>query len=261
MTDITDRADAERVLRDPAFRVPEADAAATRPAERFRGQASRFVNGPLHDSRRERLEAMLDGISPEALATAAAARTRSMLPAGADELAAGVPVAALADLLRLDDPDAAPELVAVLAEHYPTGSWSSAAADDAAIRLLEAAATEGDDEPDGLAAALRVQLLVQAHAATATLIATASALPAAADPGVSTDALLAGVLRDTPPVRRTRRISPAGDLLVRHLDGPDRDAREGSPRTLAFGAGPRACPARDHAFAIAAAVVDEVRPC
>lgn len=259
MNEITDRAEVERILEDPASLVPEADAAATRPWERLRARASRFVNGRVHDERRERLEAMLGGVSPEVVALAAATRTRSMLPADADELGARVPVAALAELLGFADPDAAPELVAVLAAHYPSGSWS-AAADDAATRLLAAAPTsnDGDEDPE---AALLVQLLVQAHAATATLIASAAAHPAADDPSVSTDDLLAGVLRDAPPVRQTRRVSPAGDLVVLHLDGPDRSADDGSPRTLAFGAGPRACPARAHALAIATAVVDQVRPC
>lgn len=264
MIEVTDRADVERILEDPAHLVPEADAAATRPWERLRARASRFVNGPVHDLRRGRLEAVLDGVPPEALANAASARARSMLPADADELAVHVPVATLAGLLGFAEPDAAPELVAVLAEHYPAGSWS-AAADDAATRLLAAAPTAGgsggDVDDDGLEAALLVQLLVQAHAATAALISGALNLPAAADRSVPTSDLLAMTLRDAPPVRRTRRVSPASEPLVLHLDGPDRRAGDGSPRTLAFGAGPRACPARAHALAIAGAVVGEVRSC
>jgi cytochrome P450 len=48
--------------------------------------------------------------------------------------------------------------------------------------------------------------------------------------------------------------------LVLRLDGPDREAAAGHPaRILAFGAGPRACPAPHHALAVAAAIVETLR--
>ena len=278
MTDVTERSEVERILEDPAFAVPEADAASRRPADRFRAGVSRFANGATHAARRRRLEALLAQVDVDDLAADAASRTTAMRPAGAEEVAARVPVACLAARLGFADPDAMPAPVAALAAYYPTG-WPSAPADTAATLLLAAARAghehtddvrAGSDAGDGVGvgvgvdldhdAALRVQLLVQAHAATAGLIAAALRLPAARDADVPTSDLLATVLRDAPPVRQTRRIAPDGDALVLHLDGPDHDSPH-DPRTLAFGAGPRACPAGAHALAIASAVVDEVRAC
>ncbi|WP_448004336.1 hypothetical protein [Agromyces bauzanensis] len=259
MTDVIDRHEVERILADPAFRVPEADAATTRPADRFRARASRFVNGAAHDARRRRLEELLATLDSGALATAAAARTRAMAPAGADAVAVQVPVACLAAQLGFADADSTPDPVAVLADHYPAGGPSDAA-DAALVRLLTAAPPPGrGDRRDD--AVLRVQLLVQAHVGTAALIMNALGHPAAADPDVPTAELLATVLRDAPPVRTTRRIAPDDHELVLHLGGPDREAPAGRPRIIAFGAGARACPAPGPALAIAVAVVDGLRAC
>jgi len=274
MTDVTERSEVERILEDPAFAVPEADAASRRPADRFRAGVSRFANGATHAARRRRLEALLAQVDVDDLAADAASRTTAMRPAGAEEVAARVPVACLAPRLGFADPDAMPAPVAALAAHYPTGGPSAPA--DAAATLLLAAARAGREHTDDVRAGgdagdgvgvdldddalLRVQLLVQAHAATAGLIAAALRLPAARDADVPTSDLLASVLRDAPPVRQTRRIAPDGDALVLHLDGPDHDSPH-DPRKLAFGAGPRACPADAHALAIATAVVEAVRAC
>jgi hypothetical protein len=240
--------------------VPEADAAATAPAEHLRSRTSRFTNGTVHDDRRRRLEHLLAGLDTDALATAATSRTRRMASAGAgiDEIAAHVPVACLAEALGFSEPDTLPPLVALLAEHYPTGG-SSDAADAAAVRLVAAAppadATGHDDDAD----ALRVQLLVQASAATAGLVTGAMRRHATSEASVPTSELLTETLRDAPPVRQTRRIAPDGHSVVLRLDGPDRESPDDRPRTLAFGAGPRACPAPRHALAIAAAIVDGLR--
>lgn len=276
MTDVTERSEVERILEDPAFAVPEADAVSRRLADRFRAGVSRFANGATHAARRRRLEALLAVVDVDDLAADAASRTTAMRPAGAEEVAARVPVACLAARLGFADPDAVPAPVAALAAYYPTGGPSAPA--DAAATLLLAAARAGHEHTDDVRAgsdtdddvdvgvgldhdaALRIQLLVQAHAATAGLIAAALRLPAARDADVPTSDLLARVLRDAPPVRQTRRIAPDGEVLVLHLDGPDHDSPH-DPRTLAFGAGPRACPADAHALAIATAVVDEVRAC
>lgn len=259
MDELIDRGDVERVLGDPRFLVPEADGTATRPAQVFRARASRFVNGAAHDERRVRIEGLIAGLDPEALAADAAHRVVSGLAsapgrAGVEEVAAHVPVACLAAALGFAEPDAAPPLVAVLADAYPTGAPSDAA-DLAAARLMAAAPTGADGE-----AALRVQLLVQAYAATAGLIVD-TVRRAGNDPSASTPDLLATVLRDTPPVAATRRISPAGDVVVLRLGGPDRAAPHLPPRVLAFGAGERACPAPHLAIAIAAAIVDRLRAC
>lgn len=91
-------------------------------------------------------------------------------------------------------------------------------ADDALQRLLDRL-PPGDDE----AVAQHVALLVQACEATAALIRG-----------------------DDPPVPSTKRLDPDGNVLVISL--------EGRP----FGEGPRACPARAHALALADGV-DDVR--
>ncbi len=102
---------------------------------------------------------------------------------------------------------------------------------------------------------------MQAFAATAALVEGA-VLRAATTPAAATDELLAVTLRDDPPVRLTRRVGPDGDLVTVRLDGPDRDARTGdAARTLAFGAGRRACPAERLAMAMAGAIVEELRAC
>ena len=244
--EIFDRSDVERILMDSRFRVPEADASATGPADRFRAGVSRFTNGALHDERRRRLEELLAEIDPDALAAAAASRIRAIAPVDADEAAAHVPVACLAAELGFDEPESLPPLVAVLAAHYPRGGPSDAA-NAAAVRLIAAApAARGHDDD----AVLRVQLLVQAYAATGDLVVGAIRRHAASEASASTSELLGAILRDAPPVRQTRRIGPDGNALVLHLDGPDREAMHDEPRTLAFGAGSRACPASRHALAI-----------
>jgi cytochrome P450 len=108
-----------------------------------------------------------------------------------------------------------------------------------------------------------VQLLVQAFAATSGLVEGAMRRLAASadrDPRPSTREVLLATLREEPPVPFTRRIAPDGSLVVLRLDGPDADAdtRDAEPRTLAFGSGPRSCPAPHHALAIATAIVEEL---
>jgi hypothetical protein len=255
--EIIDRSDVERILADSRFRVPEADASATGPADRFRAGVSRFTNGALHDERRRRLEELLAMIDPDALAAAATSRTRAIAQADADGEVARLPVACLAAELGFDEPESLPPLVAVLAAHYPRGGPSDAA-NAAAVRLIAAApAARGHDDD----AVLRVQLLVQAYAATGDLVVGAIRRHAASEASASTSELLGAILRDAPPVRQTRRIGLDGNALVLHLDGPDRESPHDEPRTLAFGAGSRACPASRHAVAIAAAIVDGLREC
>ena len=253
--EIIDRSDVERILADSRYRVPEADASATRPADRFRARASRFVNDAVHDERRRQLEGLLAELDPDALAVAAASRTRAMAHAGAGEVAAHVPLACLAQELGFDEPDSLPPLVAVLAAHSPHGE-PTRAADAAATRLLAAAPARATGDGD---AELRVQLLVQAYAATAGLVAGALQRDAESAASATTSELLATTLRDAPPVQQTRRIAPDGRTVLLHLDGPDRESPRDEPRTLAFGAGHRACPAPRHALAIAAAIVDGLR--
>lgn len=260
MTTITDSTDARRVLAHPRYLVPEADASPG-PFGRFRADVSRFTNGPAHDERRRRLEAMLGELDVERLARTAAARTAAMAAhAGPDVavIARHVPVATIAHELGFASPDTLPPLVAEVAASYPTGV-SSETADDAVLRLLDAA-TRSDPAERATDAVLRVQLLVQSYTATATLIETSMRRldEDLHHPRIPTDDLVIAVLRDEPPVRSTKRIAPDGAVVTVHLDGADRSTPAGS-LPLAFGAGPRRCPAPQHAIAIAVAVIDELR--
>jgi cytochrome P450 len=262
MTSITDSTDARRVLADPRFRVPEADASPG-PFGSFRADVSRFTNGPVHDERRRRLEAMLGELDLERLARIAATRTAAMAAhAGSDValIARHVPVATIAHELGFAAPDTLPSLVAAVATVYPSG-LASDAADDAVLRLLDAA-PRSDHAGRSSDAVLRVQLLVQSYTATATLIETAMRrLDEDAHPSrILTEDLVIAVLRDEPPVRTTKRIAPDRAVITVHLDGPDRAASaDTGSLPLAFGAGPRRCPAPAHAIAIAVAVIDELR--
>lgn len=253
MTSITEPAQVARILADPRFRVPEADAAATSPFDRFRAAASRYANGSVHEDRRVWLDARLARVSPSALADASTARTRFTLADSPDTSAVGislvartVPVASLAAVLGFDDADRLADLVAVIADRYATGVAIDPTAEDDAIAHLLSSAPGADAE----ARTLEVQLLVQVWAATASLIErTMGRLATEGHASQSTGDLLHATLEHDPPVAATRRVDPSGDLVVLRLDGAD----------LAFGAGARPCPAPHHAIAIATAVVDELR--
>jgi hypothetical protein len=279
MTDLIDRGDVERVLTDARFEVPEADAATTRPMGRFRAASSRFTNRAAHDRRRRRLAELIGDLDAATIAASAASCTRALLQVqpGIDvaDVARHVPVACLARALGFTAPDDMPRLVAAVAASYASGAESDAA--DAAIGHLLAAAPRSHGiavggaatEAAGLPgagldedAALHVQVLVQAFAATAALVEGSMRSSGAAVASTATAELLAVTLRDDPPVPLTRRVAPTGETLTLRLDGPDRDADDAHPRrTLAFGAGARACPAQDLALAMAAAIVEELRAC
>ncbi|GAA1966412.1 hypothetical protein [Agromyces allii] len=254
---ITQPSEVRRLLADASLLVPEADAASERASERFRSASSRFVNGAVHDRRRQLIEERLGTLSLPALADTAAALARRARTAPPHVVARTVPVACLATHLGFADPDGLPPLVGAVAAVYPTGEASDEA-DDAITRLLAAAPAIGSAE----AAALDVQLLVQAHLATAALIEGALRT-VAGEPSLSTRAALVLALHHAPPVPATRRVHPDGELVVLTLGDPaaaavDTQGSEDAP-LLAFGAGPRACPAPAHALAIASAVVEVLR--
>ncbi|MDR6906992.1 cytochrome P450 [Agromyces sp. 3263] len=275
MDDVLDRGDVARILHDPRFTVPEADAAVPGPFGRFRSRASRFVNGDVHDRRRRAIEQTLARLDPVELAADAASRTRAIVREAGGAVgievvatvARTVPVACLAAQLGFDRPDDLAALVAEVAPAYTSGVGTADA--DASVAGLVAAAprparavTGAGGDVDDETRELGVQVLVQAHAATAGLIAGAMRGAQAAPTTTSTADLLATALRDDPPVRSTRRVAPDGTVMTLHLDGPDSDAGPGHPpRSLAFGAGPRSCPAPALALAIAGAVVEELRAC
>lgn len=281
--EITEHDGVIAIMDDERYRVPEADASDGAPFARFRALASRFCNGPLHAARRDRLERLLAALEPAALGREAELRARAARAAGVDAkaIAAHVPVATLAEALGFAAPEGIAPIVATLAESYPTGAppaaavQSTSATDEAAAAAMAAARLAGaaSGAPDGRGrpidagraldeAALRVQLLVQAHAATAGLILNALRLEASAAPPPTTRALLANALAVDPPVPTTRRVAPDGATVVLRLDARgSADAIDPgeADRLLAFGAGPRRCPAPHQALAIAAAVVDVLR--
>ncbi|TDQ01545.1 cytochrome P450 [Labedaea rhizosphaerae] len=203
----------------------------------LRANVARFSSGPAHERRR-------------ALALAELARVDlESARASAFELAAGesdvdtVPVVVLAAALGV--PDAPPDSVAAVASVYLTGASGGPEVQDALDALVHACG----GVPDERTAAV-IGLLVQTYAATAALIRAALATGAS-----SGDSAVAQALRDTPPVRSTRRMAVADT----HLDYGTVRAGTVVPVDLAampFGAGPHACPGADLAVAIAAGAVD-----
>jgi hypothetical protein len=142
------------------------------------------------------------------------------------------PVEVLAKAIGMPDVQAGD--VATIARSYHPHTAVTAEADDAVERLRAAM-------PD-VDAATRICVLVQAYDATARLIAAATPAVRA---GASPEQAIEQVLRDDQPVRTTRRLLD-GDVVEVDLAG------------LPFGAGPRACPGRDHAVALAAGALAAV---
>ncbi|MGY0235511.1 cytochrome P450 [Longispora urticae] len=141
------------------------------------------------------------------------------------------------------------------------------------------APTGGTADADALEiAANRIGLLIQACDATAGLIANARR---AAAPGTAVDDLFRETLRHDPPVPVMRRVAAAdtevggipiqaGTPVTLDIAAANRDpdlftdpgtfdpARRG-PDPLTFGHAPRVCPARAHALALAAGVLERTR--
>ncbi|MEV6522926.1 cytochrome P450 [Longispora sp. NPDC051575] len=148
--------------------------------------------------------------------------------------------------------------------------------------------TGGTADADTLeVAANRIGLLIQACDATAGLIAnarrtgTGTRSADGSGPHVGVDDLLRETLRHDPPVPVTRRVAaadteiggvpvPAGTPVTLDIAAANRDpalfadpdtfdpARRG-PDPLTFGGAPRVCPARAHALALAAGVLEGAR--
>lgn len=179
------------VLEDPAYRVVSVP-----PAQRgvawLRASVARFSEGEVHRRRRALAEALLAEIDLTALRRP------------------GAPTATLAAALGLPRDPALVTDVAAVARSYQPHAEQSPAADAALKRLVERCGGAHDE-----ATAARIGLLVQAHDATA--------------------ALVAGVV---PPVPATRRIAPDGHEVRVDLTGTP------------FGTGRHACPGEPHAHAL-----------
>ncbi len=225
--EITGAAEVRAVLADPLALVPEAPAGGTPGGIAWlRATVSRFCNGETHRRRRALVCAELDRIDLAGLQGS----TR----------AGNGPVEALAAALGLSAPVA--REVAVVAAAYHPHMPANAQADRAVARLVAAFGGVCDERT-----AIRISLLVQACDATTALIERALAR---AGEGSPEEAVLA-VLRDDPPVRATRRVV-AGEVVTLALTGAH-DAY------LPFGSGPRRCPGREHALALAAGALEAAR--
>jgi hypothetical protein len=264
-------ADIEQALSDPHLIPLPAQDGPLGSMAWLRAAVARFSSGEVHAPRRAFVEAELRRVDPAVLRTLAAAGH------GTDRR---VVVLALAEGLGVvvgEDPDAFAEAVFTVADNY-FGIVDGPAADAAVAFLLPRmttggvlAGTEADDPGWLELAANRIGLLVQACDATASLIGRSRAALGEANAGgmrvadaAASDALaqetattkahqaVAATLKADPPVAAMRRIAAAdttvgttpvasGDLAVLNV----------GPVGLTFGTGPRVCPGRAHAIAIA----------
>jgi cytochrome P450 len=211
---IRDRDAVLAVLHDPAFVVPPVPPASSGVAW-LRATVGRFSEGESHERRR--------ALSVAALGTIALDRLRTPHD--------DHPVAVLARATGA--PDGVVDLVRDVAQAYQPGAGDSARADSAVDRLV-ARLGGAFDEPT----AARIGVLVQACEPTAALIDKAR------------HRAVDAVLRDDPPVPATRRQAlvarTVGDVTV----AAGEVVRVALAGDLAFGAGPRRCPGRDHALAL-----------
>ncbi len=237
MTDIvlTRHAEALALLADPSYTVVTAPAGnATRGVAWLRAHVSRFATGAVHARRRLLVEQLLATLDPDRLRH----RAYELSTTDPQRDPGAVTVTVLAEALGISA-DVAP-LVAAIAPAYFPGSAVPEAADDAVDALVSVLGGRYDEE-----SAARVGILVQAHDATAGLVATT--LAAGTPP-------LGETLRDDPPVPYLWRVGPDGSRVGIDVRAANQD---GMP-PLSFGAGPRACPGSEHALAIAAGIVGDV---
>jgi cytochrome P450 len=230
----------------------------------LRASVGRFCNGEAHARRRALGIAELAPLDPAGLERDARARAESLLALTGRKpfdlmarVARPAAVEVLARALILTGVAAAD--VALAARLYP-GPVRDKKADAAVDRLVTACGGVRDE-----ATAARIGLLVQACEATAGLAANALvALLSGARSG-PLDELVRATLRDDPPVRATRRVAErprrigeaeiaAGTVLALSLA----DARDDE---LPFGAGPRRCPGREQALALARGIVSACGAC
>jgi cytochrome P450 len=267
---VTRHADVVAVLADPRF-----DVLAAAPAPHglgwLRGAVSRFRRGPAHTHRRALAVAALATVSPAHLR--AAARSLAVDKAVAPQ---DVPVAVLATALGAVGPVAT--AVAAVTPGYFGGVWSGQSGVDEAVREL--VDVFGGEATDAVAA--RIGLLVQAHDATGRLVGNAQARLRGHRPS-QLAAVVAESLRHEPAVPVMRREClvghelpghghvPAGALVILDIAAANRDPavfadphrfdphRPSLDRVLTFGSGPRSCPGREHALALATATLEGVR--
>jgi cytochrome P450 len=253
--EISDADEVRDVLADPVFIVPPVPRVESPVGIAWlRSHVGRFSSGAEHERRRALAVAEIDRLEPDELRRDARQRAAGALREG-DPLQR-VPVETLAAALGLPAGLAADVAIAARA-YQPHVEADADAADGAVARLVEACGGIADE-----LTAARIGLLVQACDATADLVERAvAAMPE--HEGATVDEILAGVLREDPPVRATRRLAtaPARVNSVELAPGTivTLDLAAGGDDRLPFGFGLRPCPAREHALAIAAGILGAVR--
>ncbi|MBX6749122.1 MAG: cytochrome P450 [Micromonosporaceae bacterium] len=265
---LTRHGDVTAILADRRF-----DVLAAPPAPHglawLRGAVSRFSRGTLHARRRDLATALL----PPPAHLRAAATTMAADPGVTPH---DVPVTVL--VAALGARRAVHEQVAMVTPGYfgrvQTGLSD---VDDAVEDLVDAFDGERTEQ-----VAAAIGLLVQAHEATGGLVTRALAALRRWPGTAPVTAVLAETLRYDPPVPTMRREClvdhdrpgqgriTAGTVVVLDVAAANRDpdvfadpdrfdaGRPNLDQVLTFGSGPRACPGRDHALALALGTVEGV---
>jgi cytochrome P450 len=279
--ELSETADVHAVLADDRFGVRPAEPGAPAGTVAWlRASVSRFANGPEHDRRRALVVAELDRLDPAELRPAARDAAVAELAGGtalADDggldaevvgrLARRVPAVVLARRFGAADPDQVAAAVGAVAAAYFPGADERVerAADAATADLLKLLAGSSPDE-----AVARITVLVQGYDATANLVAAALSLLPTLSPDVPTDRLLDETAYRRPPVPALRRVAQApaqlgdraiatGDSVVCAVE-PLAAPAGPAAKALTFGYGLRPCPGPRQALALAAGVIDAIRP-
>lgn len=262
---VTEPADVAAALTAPALRVVP-PACTPGPAARLLGRMARFSDGEEHRRRRELIVALLPPapvVAAEAAGCTAERLAARSGPFDVMPLARLIPATALACALGLASDAAvrAAELTGRLCDALPAGDDDADAAASGLLGLL-GAWVRPDERTDAAAS-----ILFQARDATAALIGLAllgqldGAEPDGAEPDCAEPGLAA--------VRCTWRTAVA-DVWLGGASGfggadgfggtvlPAGAAVEISLESARAGAGPHACPASEHAAAIAAAFLAEL---